>query len=114
MPSPTPDNDAGIGTGDGAGPTAETPRGGEAMNRLRADFATLKDDARRLWDDVRDVAREQSTRGVGQGQTIAGQAREQAIDARRDIEDRIRRHPLAAVGIALGAGLLLSSLGRRR
>lgn len=40
-------------------------------------------------------------------------ARERSISARGSMGEFVRNHPIAAIGIALGAGLLLSSMRRR-
>jgi len=40
-------------------------------------------------------------------------AREKSLDAQSSVGEFVRTHPLAAVGIAVGVGMLLSSMARR-
>lgn len=40
-------------------------------------------------------------------------AREKSIDAQGSMGEFVRNHPIAAVGIAVGVGMLLSSMARR-
>jgi len=40
-------------------------------------------------------------------------ARERGVSARGSVGEFVRQHPFAAIGIALGAGALLSSMRRR-
>ena len=49
---------------------------------------------------------------IRKGKALADDAAEQALDAKAALEDKIRAHPLTAVGIALGAGILIAALRR--
>lgn len=63
---------------------------------------TLASEARRVKDDVAD-------RSVA----IASAAKDTVIAAEGDLEQRIREHPLTAIGIAAGIGFLAAILTKR-
>ncbi|HZG29631.1 Membrane-anchored ribosome-binding protein, inhibits growth in stationary phase, ElaB/YqjD/DUF883 family [Ensifer adhaerens] len=63
---------------------------------------TLTQEARRMKDDVAD-------RSVA----IASAAKDTVIAAEGDLEQRIREHPLTAIGIAAGLGFLAAILTKR-
>lgn len=80
---------------------------------LKKDIDALREDVRTLMTDLGAVAKKSSERGLAQGKDVADQALERATEARSTVEDKVRENPLAAIGIALGAGVLLSALSRR-
>jgi ElaB/YqjD/DUF883 family membrane-anchored ribosome-binding protein len=92
---------------------------------LRDDLNALRDDLRRLKADVANTARHgaaQAAGKVGEAYDAAREKAGEAYDAAKDrasraakkVSGQIEDHPLAAVGIAFGAGLLLGVLLRSR
>jgi ElaB/YqjD/DUF883 family membrane-anchored ribosome-binding protein len=84
----------------------------EAFDKLKGDFAQLSDDVRVLLSDAGKAAKAESQHTIRKGKALAGDAAEQAMDAKAALEDKIRAHPLTAVGIALGAGIIIAALRR--
>jgi ElaB/YqjD/DUF883 family membrane-anchored ribosome-binding protein len=87
----------------------------------KADIDTLKADVKALRDDLANLARragndaaEKAKRKLKEAGDVADDAVKNASEYREMLEERVREHPLAAVGIALAAGMVLTSLGRRR
>jgi ElaB/YqjD/DUF883 family membrane-anchored ribosome-binding protein len=81
----------------------------------------LRDDAREAMDHARESAaefgrrtRHAAAQGLEHGREFAEKAGEVAGNARSAVEDRIRAHPLAAIGLAVGVGVLIATLSRRR
>lgn len=80
------------------------------MVQLKHDIAQLKNDLRSLGRDLGDAAR--SGRAVAQDKIkeavhAATAAGEKGLE---NVEESIKKHPLASVGIALGAGVVLGLL----
>jgi len=84
----------------------------EAFDKLKGDFAQLSEDVKILLSDAGKAARAESRHTIRKGKALADDAAEQALDAKAALEDKIRAHPLTAVGIALGAGILIAALRR--
>ena len=65
-----------------------------------------------------DAAREKAQQVIGQVRERAGayyqQGREKAVDYQHRVEDMVREQPMKSVLIAVGAGLVLGMLLRRR
>lgn len=80
------------------------------IDSLRADVGALLKHSGKFADAK---AREQLDKGVEVSKEAAGKASETMKSATHDVEERIRANPLAAVGIALGAGVALSMLARK-
>lgn len=89
-------------------PTVST----EAFEKLKGDFAQLSDDVKVLLSDAGKAARAESKQTFRKGKELAGDAADHALDAKAALEDKIRTHPLTAVGIALGAGIIIAALRR--
>lgn len=75
----------------------------------------------KLMSDLRAVVRDAETlltaAAADSGERLEGaaqEAREAAGDAVREIEAQVRAHPVAALGIAAGVGLVLGLLLARR
>lgn len=84
----------------------------ESMAQLKNDFDALRDDFKSLLDSFGQVARSKSNEGLERGSELADTATEKARDTQAYVEEQVRANPLAAIGIALGAGFLISSLRR--
>lgn len=101
------------------------PRGsrknGQARTALRArtndvidDFAELRKDMGRLAEAANKAARVE-VRTVGHRlESLGRSVRERASEAPAYVSDRVREHPGAAIGVSLGAGLLIGLLLSRR
>ena len=96
----------------------------KAMKSASENVHARTDVAARLAHDLIDrVARraEQAEEGIRKTANDAERkmrhslrrARERSIDAQSSMGEFVRTHPLATVGIAIGVGMLLSSLARR-
>lgn len=99
--------------------TSSTGNGASAA-AAKADFDALKNDMKALRADlaalVQDtgkIASEEARRQFKRAEGLADDARKQASEYRDVLEDKVREHPFAAVGIALAAGFVLASLARR-
>ena len=90
---------------------------GSGLNRTDDDFAQLKNDFDALRNDIKSlfsslgqVAKGKGSEGIEKGSELADNATEKVRDAQTYVEEKVRANPLAAIGIALGAGFLISSL----
>lgn len=97
-------------------PTAVAPAKADTksdVDSLKSDIDELRKDMRKLMDDAGGIARKQSERGLERGRELADQAVHHVSDAKSSLEERVRENPLAAIGLALGAGVLLAAISRR-
>lgn len=85
---------------------------GTDMDDLKADFQTLQEDVKKLMATLSGVAKVKSNEGLEKGSELADDATEKLRDTQAYVEKQVRSNPLAAVGIALGAGYLLAALRR--
>ena len=95
--------------------TATAPSKSKAetdVDTLKDDIAALRADLRQVVTDVSGLASLKAQAGVERGAELASKAGEQIGDAKTAVEGRIRENPLAAIGIAFGAGLVLAMLRR--
>ncbi len=96
----------------------------EAAQDFTSDLATLRDDISKLTASVSDLVRTQAstaadtvygavdmTRQKFADTTATAQDRVTALSA--DLESAVERNPLAAIGIALGAGIVIGMLSRK-
>lgn len=77
---------------------------------LKDDIAMLRGDLKSLMEDASGIAKVKAQSGLEKGKEFADKAGGQIKEARTDVESQIRDNPLAAVGIAFGAGLVLAML----
>lgn len=94
---------------------------GSSAQAAKADFDALKNDIKALREDlaalVQDsgkIATEEARRQAKKAQEAADVAGKRALEYRDIVEDKVRDHPFAAIGIALAAGFVFASMGRRR
>jgi ElaB/YqjD/DUF883 family membrane-anchored ribosome-binding protein len=94
---------------------------GNGTTAVKADYEALKNDIRMLRADlsalVQDtgkVAADEARRQAAKAGKVADVAAKQVAQYRTVVEDKVRDHPFAAIGIALAAGFIVASLGRRR
>ena len=95
-------------------------RNGAARGALRArthdvldDFAELRKDMGRLAEATNKAARSEVKHAGERLESIGKNMRTKAGESRTFVTERVREHPGAAVGISLGAGLLIGLLLRR-
>lgn len=94
-------------TGNGS-PTAKSD-----FDALKNDMKALRADLAALLADTSKLAQEKAKDVGAKARGVADDAGEKAGEYRDAIEDKVREHPFAAVGIALAAGFILASLSRR-
>lgn len=92
-------------------------RNGAARTQLKArasdvmdDFAELRKDVNRLADAANKAARAEVKYAGKRLNTVSGELRSRASESVNYATEQVRTHPGAAVGISLGAGLLLGML----
>jgi ElaB/YqjD/DUF883 family membrane-anchored ribosome-binding protein len=83
----------------------------EDFMSLRKDLASLVTDAVEQGKITAKAARERLEAMANQG---VAQAMDQAAQAGKRVDDAVRSHPLATIGIALGAGFLVAAWLRKR
>ncbi|MDZ4759759.1 MAG: hypothetical protein SGJ21_01635 [Alphaproteobacteria bacterium] len=93
----------------GAGLTA----GKSDYDALKNDIKALRADLSALVQDTGKVAGEEAKRQAEKARMLADSAGKQMTEYRDVVEDKVRDHPFAAIGIALAAGFIVASLGRR-
>ena len=98
-------------SGSGAAESASSAK--EDMDLLKEDLARLRQDLQAIMKDVRGFVSDQAKDSVEKGKVFARDAGEQIDSARDDVQERVREHPLTAIGLAFGAGVLLAMLSRK-
>lgn len=104
----------------------------KAARDLSSDFASLRDDLRKLTNVVSDLASDHADTSRGQLQSVYDRAKDRFSDtadrvasqasyaggrvrgAGAELESRIERNPIAAVMLAVVGGLLIGALSRSR
>jgi ElaB/YqjD/DUF883 family membrane-anchored ribosome-binding protein len=99
--------------------TTSTPGNGNTAGKtdletLKNDMKALRADLAALLRDTGSLAQEQAKTAAAKGRALAEDAGEKAVEYKEAVADKVREHPLAAVGIALAAGFVLASLSSRR
>lgn len=101
---------------------ARSKRNGAARDAVRArandvmeDFSELRKDVGRLADAASKAARDEVKHTGARLQKVRGSLKARASESAAYVGDKVREHPGASVGIAVGAGLLLGLVlsGRR-
>ena len=80
--------------------------GHDDINQLREDLAQLRKDVATLAEDLLGTAKD----GVGAATQAAKKHGAQVAEA---VEEQVQQHPLSALGVAFGVGLLLGVVLRR-
>ncbi len=98
--------------------TTTTGNGASAMKSdyeaLKNDMKALREDFAALMNDTGKVAGQHYQQQAERVRTAADGAGKQALEFRDMVEDKVRDHPFAAIGIALAAGFIVSALTNRR
>lgn len=84
------------------------------MDELRNDLKALRGDLAKLLADTGSYASAKSREGIERSKALSENAQESVESARATVEDKVRENPLAAIGIAMGVGALLSYMSSRR
>ena len=86
----------------------------------KTEFDTLKSDMKALREDLATLIRDTGAFAASQAKVageksraLAEDAGEKALEYREAVADKVREHPLAAIGIALAAGYVLAAMSRR-
>ncbi len=87
------------------------------VDALREDFATLRGDLATLVSDAMAQGKGSAEAARQRLEAMAAEgvehARDKAAAATRQVDECVRTHPMAALGVALGAGLLLGAYLRK-
>jgi ElaB/YqjD/DUF883 family membrane-anchored ribosome-binding protein len=101
--------------------SARGKKNGHARSALKArandvldDFTELRKDMNRLADAANKAARVEVKHAGTRVTSLGKDLRTRASDSADYAVERVREHPAAAVGISVGAGLLLGLLLARR
>ncbi|OLF77666.1 hypothetical protein AWH62_03050 [Maricaulis sp. W15] len=84
------------------------------MDELRDDLKALRGDLSKLLSDTGSYASAKSRAGLERSKDLTQSAQKSLEDTRETVEDKVRENPLAALGIAVGVGALLSYVSSRR
>ena len=76
------------------------------LETLKNDMKALRSDLAALLRDTGSLAQEQAKAAAAKGRALAEDAGEKAEEYKEAVADKVREHPLAAVGIALAAGFV--------
>jgi ElaB/YqjD/DUF883 family membrane-anchored ribosome-binding protein len=95
----------------GNGPTAA---GKTDLDTLKNDMKALRADLAALLRDTSSLAQDQAKAAAAKGRALAEDAGDKAVEYKEAVADKVREHPMAAVGIALAAGFVLASLTSRK
>ena len=83
------------------------------FDTLTRDMLELREDHATLIKDTGAFAASQASVAGEKSRELAEDAGEKAIEYREAVADKVREHPLAAIGIALAAGYVLAAMSRR-
>jgi uncharacterized protein YjbJ (UPF0337 family) len=81
-----------------------------AVEMTGFDVQTLREQIRRLTENVNKLVNEQASAATDTVTRVASATQDTLISMEDDLEHRIRRNPLTAIAIAVGVGALLASL----
>jgi ElaB/YqjD/DUF883 family membrane-anchored ribosome-binding protein len=84
------------------------------FDALKNDMKALRADLAALLADTGKIAQDQVNKAGAKARGVAEDAGDKAVEYRDALEEKVREHPFAAVGIALAAGFILASLSNRR
>lgn len=91
-----------------------TPIGKETMEKVRSDLASLGEEVKGIISQIAKMAATQGEAAMSRGKALADDATDRLVDARASTESLIRRHPLAAIGIAVGVGVIIAAMSRKK
>lgn len=80
------------------------------LDEIKKDLSALKQDFSNLFESIGKAAKSKTNEGASKGSDLADQLGSNAKETQAYVEDQIKTRPLAAVGLALGAGFLFAKL----
>lgn len=80
------------------------------IGNIKQDLSNLKQDFANLFESIGKAAKAKTDEGASKGGELADQFGANAKETQAYVEDQIKARPLAAVGLALGAGFLFAKL----
>lgn len=80
------------------------------LGNVKQDLNALKEDFSNLFESIGKVAKAKKDEGAAKGGELADQLGSNAKETQAYVENQIKARPLAAVGLALGAGFLFAKL----
>ena len=80
------------------------------LGNIKQDLNALKEDFSKLFESIGKAAKSKSNEGVEKGSELADQLGSNAKETQAYVENQIKARPLAAVGLALGAGFLFAKM----
>ena len=86
----------------------------EDLNALKQDLGALRDDLRSFVTHATEAAQARASSVRARAADAASKVGEQGRVARDMVQTKIEDNPFMAIGIALGAGLLIGALVARR
>ncbi len=94
--------------------TVNNPVSRSADRGKEPDLSDLRNDVSRLTNDASAVARTAVQNGAERASEISADLQQRTMAGRDYLADKVRSHPMSAIAVAAGAGVLLSMLVRRR
>lgn len=87
------------------------------IESLKSDIADLRTDFKKLFSNaatfVHSTSEQSLEKGVEKGQEATEHVRAKFGEVKETSQDKIRKHPIASVGLALGVGALIAVLSRK-
>jgi len=80
------------------------------IGNIKQDLTNLREDFSNLFESIGKAAKTKTEEGASKGSDLADQFGSNAKETQAYVEDQIKARPLAAVGLALGAGFLFAKL----
>lgn len=80
------------------------------IGNIKQDLSNLKQDFTNLFESIGKAAKAKTNEGTSKGSELADQFGANAKETQAYVEDQIKARPLAAVGLALGAGFLFAKM----
>jgi ElaB/YqjD/DUF883 family membrane-anchored ribosome-binding protein len=91
-----------------------TPLAKDTIDKVRSDLSSLGDEVRGIIDQVSKVAKTRGEAVAARTKEMAGDATDRFVEVRATTESLIRKHPLAAIGIAVGVGVIVAAMSRKK
>jgi ElaB/YqjD/DUF883 family membrane-anchored ribosome-binding protein len=80
---------------------------------IKRDIEALRSDLKGLVETVSQIAANKASEGIETSKEMISTTSTKAQELQGNLENKVRANPLASIGIALGAGMLLATLRRR-
>lgn len=80
------------------------------IGNIKQDLSNLKNDFTNLFESIGKAAKAKTEEGANKGSDLADELGTNAKETQAYVENQIKARPLAAVGLALGAGFLFATM----